>query len=214
MDKELKRSIEAAYLEFKEEPMDDYYSRLVAGYIPRLRVNKILKELGNIRNKRVLDVGCEAGYVALKLMKKGARVIGIDVCEPALKKYVRRTKRSGLLATAHKMPFKDKVFDGVVASEVIEHMPHLDFAFKEMKRVTKPSGKIIITFPNEGLRKKIYPAVKLFGINVDVEKDVTLFDYEFEDIVRKCKKYFRIKKKYSIPFWFPLTRMLVCENGK
>ncbi len=214
MDKELKRSIEAACLEFKEEPMDAYYSSWLAGYIPRLRVNKILKELGIIKNKEILDIGCEAGFVSSKLMKKGADVVGIDVCEPALKKYFKRTAKLPLLALAHKMPFKDNVFDGVVASEVIEHMPDIDSVFAEIKRVLKPKGKIIITFPNEGLRRKIYPIVKLFGINADVEKEVTLFDYTFADIVNKCKKHFRIKKKYSIPFWFPLTRVLVCENGK
>lgn len=210
MNEEIKKSIEAAYLEFKEEPMDDYYRSLIAGYIPRLRVKKIIKELGNIKNKRILDIGCEAGYISLKLMKKRANVIGIDVCEPALKKYALRTKKVPILCIAHKMPFKDNVFDGVVASEVIEHMPQIDVVFREIKRVLKPKAKIIITFPNEGLRRKIYPIVKLFGINVDVEKEVTLFDYKFVDIVNKCKKYFKIRKKYSIPFWFPLTRVIVC----
>ena len=214
MDKELKRSIEAACLEFKEEPMDAYYSSLLAGYIPRLRINKIIKESGNIKNKKILDIGCEAGYISSKLMKKGADVVGIDVCEPALKKYFTRTAKLPLLAIAHKMPFKDNVFDNVIASEVIEHMPDINTVLVEIKRVLKPKGKIIITFPNERLRRKIYPVVKLFGINTDVEKEVTLFDYSFADIVNKCKKHFRIKKKYSIPFWFPLTRIVVCENEK
>jgi len=212
MDKQLEKSIEAAYLEFEKEPMDAYYSSLVAGYIPRLRINKIIKELGNIKNKKILDIGCEAGFVSSKLMKKGADVVGIDVCEPALRKYFRRTAKLPLLAIAHKMPFKDNVFDSIIASEVIEHMPDINTVLVEIKRVLKPKGKIIITFPNEGLRRKIYPVVKLFGINADVEKEVTLFDYKFADIVSKCRKYFKIRKKYSIPFWFPLTRMIVCEN--
>lgn len=214
MDKELKRSIEAACLEFKEEPMDAYYSSFIAGYIPRLRVRKIVEELGGVKNKKILDIGCEAGYVALKLINKKADVTGIDVCEPALKKYVKRTREVPVLGIVHYMPFKDNVFEGIVASEVIEHMPDLDTVFKEIKRVLKHRGKIIMTFPNEGLRRKIYPIVKMFGINVDVEKKVTLFDYKFTDIINKCRKYFRVKKGYSIPFWFPLTRVIVCENER
>ncbi len=210
----IKKSIDAAYLEFEKEPMDDYYKSTIAGYIPRLRVKRIIEDIGDIKNKKILDIGCEAGYISLRLMKKEGDVFGIDVCEPALKKYFMRTGKTGVLGIAQKMPFRNEAFDAVVCSEAIEHMPDLDSVFMEIQRVTKEKGRIIITFPNEGMRKRIYPIVKLFGINADVEKDVTLFEYNKKDIIEKSRKYFKVIKTYTIPLFFPLTNIVVCKNGK
>jgi len=216
----LKESINAANLEFKEEPMDDYYNNLIAGFPSRIRVKKIIKELGDLRGKNVLDVGCEAGYVSLKILeKKPSALYAFDICEEALESFrrklqVKRFSSDITLKKAfmHKTPFKKDLFDAVVCTEVIEHAAELDKDFKELNRIMKKGAKLIITFPNECLRKKIYPIVKLFGINTDVEKQVTLFEYHTKDILFKLKKYFRIRKIYSLPRLFPITYFIICEK--
>jgi 2-polyprenyl-3-methyl-5-hydroxy-6-metoxy-1,4-benzoquinol methylase len=218
MDNDLKKSVKAAYLEFEKEPMDAYYSSRLAGYFSRLRVKKIIQELGDIKGKKVLDVGCEAGYVSLKLLDKGAEVIAFDVCEPALNKFKEKLKRIGredvkpFLAFAQSIPLKKESVDAVVCSEVIEHMPQLDRCIAEIASVTKKNGKVVVTFPNEGLRKLVYPVVKKFGINTDVEKDVTLFKYSKKEIIGKLRKHLKIVKSYSIPKLFPMTNIIVCEK--
>lgn len=218
MEKELKMSVEAAYLEFEKEPMDAYYKSWLTGYFSRMRVKKVINELGDIKGKKVLDVGCEAGYVSIKLLKKGADVVPFDVCEPALEKFRENLKSIGredikpFKAFAQKIPLKNESVDAVVCTEVIEHMPQLDKCIAEMSRVTKKGGKAVITFPNEALRKKIYPLVKVFGINTDVEKDVTLFSYAKEEIISKLENHFKIMKAYSIPRLFPMTNIMVCEK--
>lgn len=220
MDKALENSVKAAYKEFEEEPMDDYYNNKLAGYPSRLRVKKIISEISPIKNQTILDVGCEAGYVALQVLKHNPeKLYGIDVCGPALKDFKKKLSKHPLknkvvLAKAfmHKMPFKDNTFDSVICTEVIEHVPNLDQGFEEMKRVTKKSGKIIITFPNEKLRKLVYPIVKLLGVNTDVEDEVTLFEYNIKNIKQKLSKYFTIKKSYKFPFFFPMTYLIVCEK--
>src|SRR3989344_5768409 len=130
-------SINAAYLEFEKEPMDDYYTNFFAGYFSRLRVKKVLKELGYIKDKKVLDVGCEAGYVSLKLMENGAQVIPFDICVPAIHKFKRKahTKIPTFVAIAQQMPLKPETVDAVIATEVIEHMPEVEKVFEEMHRV-------------------------------------------------------------------------------
>ena len=207
-------SINAAYLEFEKEPMDDYYTNFFVGYFSRLRVKKVLKELGYIKDKKVLDVGCEAGYVSLKLMERGAQVIPFDICVPAIQKFKSKahTKIPPFVAIAQQMPLKPETVDAIVATEVIEHMPDVEKVFEEMHRVLKKQGILVITFPNEGLRKKVYWLVKLFGIDTDVEKDVTLFEYSKEQIVQKLKKYFKIRKTYTIPRIFALTNLMVVEK--
>ena len=69
---------DAASLMYQVESMDEYYLRPLLGIPSRWRVKKILKELGNIKNKKILDVGCEAGYISIKLANKGAKVTAMD----------------------------------------------------------------------------------------------------------------------------------------
>jgi len=210
-------SAKAALLEFKEEPMDANYKNPVVGIISRGRVKKLFKNMARLSGKRILDVGCEAGYISLEMMKRGGDVVAFDICLPALLSFKRKLinrkiNNIPLQAIAQQMPFKDNIFDYVVATEVIEHMPYVDVCIEEMIRVLKPGGRLFITFPNEGLRKLTYPFARLFGINTSVEEHVTLFSYSFKEIVRICRKYGRIKKMYSWPLLFPLTRFVVVEK--
>ena len=91
-------------------------------------------------------------------------------------------------------------------------MPKLDLCISEMKRVLKPNGRLFLTFPNEKLRKTPYPLAKLCGINTSIENEVTLYEYKFSEILSLCRKDFRIEKKYSWPFFFPLTRFIMCRK--
>lgn len=108
------------------------------------------------------------------------------------------------------IPLKSNSFDYVICSEVIEYIPYLEKSLLEMNRILKQNGKLIITFPNEKLRKKIYPIAKLAGINVTVEDEVTLFSYNLKDITKKIRKIMKIDKVYSWPKIFPVTRFVVC----
>lgn len=214
---QIKESIKAAYKEFKEEPMDDNYNHSIVGIFSRGRVKKILKEAGDLKDKKVLDVGCEAGYVSLKLLEKGAEVYPIDVCIPALEKFKIKLNNLGNDQTepryglVQKIPFGDNKFDVVVCSEVLEHAPMVEKCLEEIYRVLKSKGKFILTFPNEKMRRKIYPLVKKLGINTDVERDVTLYEYTMEEMLKLCKK-FKIKKSYAIPWFFPMTNIIVGEK--
>ena len=217
---ELEHSFKAAEKEFKEEPMKQFYENKIAGYPSRLRVKKILKELGNIKDKKIIDIGCEAGHIALKILEKNpADLYAIDIIEDALKEFKKKLANKKYPANIiikkaplQKIPFKSDLFDVAVCTEVIEHAPELDKGFSEISRILKKGGKLILTFPNERLRKLTYPIIKFFGINTDVEKEVTLFEHNPKDIIKKLEKYFTIKKFQRFPFFFPITNFIVCEK--
>lgn len=216
-----KKNKEMAELEYKEEPMVNLYSKPFLGFLSRARVRRICKEILPIRNKKVLDVGCEEGYVCYQLSKLGCRVHGIDIVEDAVKKFRAKIGKrkirnmSASVGAVHETGMKEGSFDALVCTEVIEHIPKLDAAFKEFSRVLKPGGKLIITYPNESVRRLLYPIARVFGLKIDIVDTVTLHEYSKKNILNKVKKNFRIEKAYSFPCILPVTRFIIAaKRGK
>ena len=205
---------QAARLEFQQEPMNDYYRHLLIGVPSRIRVKKIFQELGNIKGKKLLDVGCEAGYITIKLAQKGAIVTAIDLIEEPIKELHRNLKNTKLkislrVADAAKLPFRAKTFDIILATEVIEHITKLNDFIAGAYRVLKPNGRLLITFPNENLRQKLYPIVSFFGIKAEVETQVTLKNYWPKEIIKLFSRKFILIKHYSLPWWCPVTHLMI-----
>ena len=217
MTKKVLSDKNAAKLMYAIDSMDEYYKRDLLGIPSRIRVKKILKELGNISNKKILDVGCEAGYISMKLAEKGAWVTGVDLIEEPfhklkqiLKIKPKISKKINLLvADASKLPFKEHQFDVVLAAEVIEHMSSLAGFVNGAYKALKLNGKLVITFPNEGLREKFYPLLTLMGINANIESQVTIKDYTPEEIVKGFESKFVLVTNYRLPKLLPITHLMV-----
>ncbi len=207
----------AAKLMYAIDSMDEYYKRDILGIPSRVRVKQILKELGDIKNRKVLDVGCEAGFITMKIAEKGARVTGVDLIEEPLDKFrqilttkPKLKKRIKLqVANANKLPFSDHQFDVVLAAEVLEHMSKITGFVKGAFKALKPTGKLVITFPNESLREKFYPLLTVMGINANIESQVTIKSYQPEEIIEIFDKKFKLLKHYRLPWWMPITHLMV-----
>ncbi len=92
---------------------------------------------------RLLDVGCaEKPYEEL-FSSKVTEYIGVD--HPAT--FHPRSKID-IFAAAAALPFRDGAFDTVLATQVIEHLAQPALVFKEIQRVLKPGGYLIITAPH------------------------------------------------------------------
>jgi len=93
---------------------------------------------------RILDLGCGDGTYIPYLQMKAIEVVGLDCNVKKLMK-AKNLSIQAIRADALHLPFKDKSFDLVWASEVIEHTPTLE-VFSELERVAKE--KIVATVPN------------------------------------------------------------------
>jgi ubiquinone/menaquinone biosynthesis C-methylase UbiE len=107
-----------------------------------------------IRGKKVLDVGCWSGQFEKLAVEKVGSITGIDPDRYAIayaKKFVPKAKF--VVGEVGSLPFPDKSFDVVIFSEVIEHIPENteDGALKEISRVLKPKGILILTTPQRHL---------------------------------------------------------------
>ena len=122
------------------------------GWLTGRRKSAVLALLhsGLSPNARVLDVGC--GYGDMLAETRSDVRIGVDVNFSALRQAA--TRRSGALfamAAVEQLPFASNSFDGVICSEVLEHLEHPAVLAQEIVRVTKPNGVYCITVPNEGI---------------------------------------------------------------
>lgn len=100
---------------------------------------------GDLRGRRVLDVGCGTGRLALALAERGAKVWGVDPSEEMLAQArAAAGRRVGLKrGPAESLPFKDGWFDRIVLRLVV-HLLDRSRAFPEFLRVLVPGGRVIV----------------------------------------------------------------------
>jgi ubiquinone/menaquinone biosynthesis C-methylase UbiE len=138
---------------WKQVPVDYYQKGVSSNILQRIwHVNKLKQVTDAIRSvnkypKNILDVGCASGWFLSKLEKEFPKTtcVGVDIYKDAVTYGKSHYKNiSFYCADAHKLPFKNKTFDIIVCCEVLEHVVNVDQVLREMKRVIKPTGKIIV----------------------------------------------------------------------
>lgn len=114
---------------------------------------------GLVRNPKVLDVGCGDGTVGKAVEKIGAEVISTElpaIANMARKKYGVSTV---IASDAENLPFRNEVFDVVIASELVEHLWNPEQFIEEAHRIINERGYLIIATP-EGPESLRYDAHK------------------------------------------------------
>jgi len=100
-------------------------------------------------NKIILDIGCGIGYLlqAIRRENEKCELNGIDFNVNVKSLSIQKCKIK--IEDASKLSFEDNYFDIVYALDVLEHINEVETAIKEIQRVLKPKGKLIITGPTE-----------------------------------------------------------------
>ena len=115
----------------------------------RLERQLILELIGDTKGLRVLDVGCGDGDLAVALRQRGAMVVGIDVSSAMIEAAKARAKKHDAdidfaLAGADNMPFPAEQFDLVVAVTILCFVENPAPVFREIARVLRPGGRLVI----------------------------------------------------------------------
>ena len=110
-----------------------------------------LKELGDLKGKKVLDLGCGAGESSVYLALCGAEVYACDIAEEFLKVAGQlagkhQVRLQLFQAEASQLPFENDFFDRVYGNGVLHHVELLPAA-KEIRRVLKKEGKAVFIEP-------------------------------------------------------------------
>ena len=102
--------------------------------------------------KRVLDLGCRTGALTRHYLA-GNSVVGVDVDREALAQAAALGVETVWADLDEALPFEDASFDVVVAGELLEHLQFPERLVDEIRRVTRPGGRIVGSVPN-GYRLK------------------------------------------------------------
>ncbi|MHA1200379.1 MAG: class I SAM-dependent methyltransferase [Candidatus Heimdallarchaeaceae archaeon] len=160
--------------------------------------DKIVNKLKEISGGKILDVGTGFGnFISFlkQALKSFDSFIGIDLNEEELKK---AEKEHGLIAkfkkmNAEKLDFPDKTFDIVSMASSLHHLERPEKVLKEMLRVVKPQGYLIIQEMYSNLTQTEAQLATLQAHHFGAKIDTLLGEYH-----RKTYTKEEIKKMVSI----------------
>ncbi len=169
---------------------------------------------GVLKDHNILDVGSGLGYGSAFISEQYAPklVVGVDISPDQIAR-AKKHQVSGItsgrlrftIGEAESMPFTDCSFDTIVSVEAAQHFSHMgDFA-KEISRVVKPGGKLIVTsfFPTsqEGIEalNAIVPDYHVMGSQ-----------YTIDEVKKEFSKYMERVRVKSIGqnVWYGFSKWL------
>lgn len=156
----------------KESKAEEKRSRVVAEYLKKVTLDE---------NSLVLDIGGGEGTIAEWIFNNTKlNIINLDVSFNALKRAKNSIYKFLIQGDCRKLPFKNGMFDVVLALEVLYYLEDYNQGLSEIHRVLKNNGYVIISVA--------------LGKNY----------LNWLDFVKDCNKYFRILRTNVLKFklWF------------
>lgn len=128
-----------------------FYRRTLLGLELRRIQRVAIERLKAAPGERVLDLGCGPGDGGQRLAEGGAHAIGLDYSQGMLETARLVPALTGRLTRgdAGRLPFRDGAFDKVICTNSFHHYPQHLAALKEMRRVLKPGGVLVLVDPRK-----------------------------------------------------------------
>lgn len=148
-------------------PKYDLLNHLLSMNIDKGWRRKAMKYIGEGEKNRLLDVACGTGDFSIAAYRSGVKqVTGIDISANMVEVGRRKVHELGLtdcidlkIGDSEQMEFPDEVFDVVTVAFGVRNFEHLELGLKEMQRVLRPGGKVIIlefSMPEHFPMKQLY----------------------------------------------------------
>lgn len=110
----------------------------------------LYKVLPRINGKTILDAGCGFGFDLKILLRKGAKVYGVDASKTMIKiaREINPEIKNIFVASFTKTKLQKNLFDIVISRFAFHYAPNPESIFKEMNRILKPNGLLIFVVPS------------------------------------------------------------------
>lgn len=111
---------------------------------------RYLFALEHIEGRSVMDIACGTGYGMALLKTRARAVTGVDVDPVAAREALKECDgvASVVLGDGTQLPFADEHFDAITSFETLEHLHARGDFLRELDRVLKPGGILILSTPN------------------------------------------------------------------
>lgn len=116
---------------------------------------RLMQQHINLHGKKVIDCGCGTGQYVLALQELGVEAYGIEYYRDKVENFrLNNSRLAGFVVEGNveKMSFNDGTFDLAFLNEALEHIPDEIKCLREINRVLKPNGYLVIFSPN-----RLYP---------------------------------------------------------
>lgn len=133
------------------EAYDQWFTTSTGSLVKKFEVELILDLLQPKPGEVILDAGCGTGVFTLDILSNGSHVVGLDISRPMLTRAGKKLKGfpfERVLANMSNLPFPENTFDKVVSVTAIEFIQNAKGAVKELFRVTKRRGRIVLATLN------------------------------------------------------------------
>ena len=129
------------------------------------RMTYILEQINNrnVKNLKILDVGCGGGIICEPLARLGAKVTGIDFAPNNIKAAKIHSKKNKLkinylCSSPEKLKIKKK-FDVILNMEIVEHVEDINFFLKSCSKLLKKNGIMFVATINKTLKSYVFAIV-------------------------------------------------------
>ena len=161
-NRQIQKKIQDYWIKTPDLFAEKYTSPLLAVFSPanaflQSRRKKVLALVGDLRDKKVLDVGCGSGIFMVDFIKRGAMVTGVDYSQKMLemaKNLLNQQKISSsrywlVKAEATNLPFKKREFDIILATGLADYLSQAqnELFLLQASKVVKKNGLLICGFP-------------------------------------------------------------------
>lgn len=148
----------------------------------------------------VLECACGTGAISVSIADKCRQLTATDYAEGMLKRAARKCRKYNNVSFRKEditnIQCEDGVYDKVVAGNVIHLLPEPDKALKELERVVRPGGKIIIpTYINKqkNTSSKAVKFIEFLGAEFKRQFDLDAYKKFFADMGYKDVQYYVVE---------------------
>jgi demethylmenaquinone methyltransferase/2-methoxy-6-polyprenyl-1,4-benzoquinol methylase len=123
----------------------------------------VARELALRAGDRVLDLAAGTGASSMPFHEAGAHVVGCDFSQGMLAVGRRQHPQLQLVAgDALALPFRDGAFDAVTISFGLRNVADIDAALRELARVTRPRGRLVVLETSAPLRQPLRAGHRIY----------------------------------------------------
>lgn len=183
-------------------------------------VYTILQYILGINPASLFEIGCGNGRIYRQLRRLGfsGEYIGIEVAEYIIEENkMRNSEAQWIKADAYNIPVQEGFIDMCFSYFVIEHLVYPEKALKEMLRVLKPGGKLVLVFPDFVISGR-FPSQEL-GLSALESASAKLKSGRILDAIislydSRIRLRSALRNVHTEVGQFPINTNLVCFNHK